>query len=201
MKTHSRITTLQVTSFLFVVALLLLPSVSSAQISLTTFGSSVAEFGDWTYTSATSTISGTADTGDSIFPNDSPDPAWDFTSVGAPASLVLNLTGFVTQSPGGGFSITIGDSLGNETVTLFNWSSFGTSSSVVSVSLSTVGAPDAMDWTSINNWNLTSGSAGDINATFTKLEVALVPEPSTYALLALSGLAFGGYIIRRRRRA
>jgi hypothetical protein len=29
----------------------------------------------------------------------------------------------------------------------------------------------------------------------------LVPEPSTYALLALSGLAFGGYMVRRRRRA
>jgi hypothetical protein len=30
--------------------------------------------------------------------------------------------------------------------------------------------------------------------------VALVPEPSTYALLALSGLALAGYAARRRRR-
>jgi hypothetical protein len=29
----------------------------------------------------------------------------------------------------------------------------------------------------------------------------VVPEPSTYALLAMSGLAMGGYIVRRRRRA
>jgi hypothetical protein len=31
-------------------------------------------------------------------------------------------------------------------------------------------------------------------------DFAVVPEPSTYALLALSGIAFGGYVIRRRRR-
>jgi hypothetical protein len=31
--------------------------------------------------------------------------------------------------------------------------------------------------------------------------VAMVPEPSTYALLGLAGLALGGYAARRRRRA
>lgn len=31
--------------------------------------------------------------------------------------------------------------------------------------------------------------------------ITSVPEPSTYALLAMSGAAFGGYVIRRRRRA
>lgn len=31
-------------------------------------------------------------------------------------------------------------------------------------------------------------------------DLSLVPEPSTYALLAASALAFGGYVVRRRRR-
>lgn len=39
----------------------------------------------------------------------------------------------------------------------------------------------------------------DQNLGFNNLEV--VPEPSTYALLALSGIAFGGYVMRRRRRS
>lgn len=42
-------------------------------------------------------------------------------------------------------------------------------------------------------------SAGSFNVSMGA--VASVPEPSTYALLAMSGLAFGGYVIRRRRRA
>jgi hypothetical protein len=40
---------------------------------------------------------------------------------------------------------------------------------------------------------------GAINTTVE--EVAAVPEPSTYALLSLGGLAVGGYAMRRRRRA
>lgn len=46
-------------------------------------------------------------------------------------------------------------------------------------------------------WN--NSPAATIDTTMST--VAVVPEPSSYALLALSGLAFGGYIIRRRRRA
>lgn len=40
----------------------------------------------------------------------------------------------------------------------------------------------------------TTTSAGDAN-------LVLVPEPSTYALLAMSGIGMAGYVIRRRRRA
>lgn len=39
------------------------------------------------------------------------------------------------------------------------------------------------------------GAADNYTATF-----STIPEPSTYALLALSAAGFGGYVIRRRRR-
>jgi hypothetical protein len=47
-----------------------------------------------------------------------------------------------------------------------------------------------------------SDMAGDTQRQpyFNDFSVTAVPEPSTYALLALSGIAFGGYAIRRRRR-
>ena len=47
-------------------------------------------------------------------------------------------------------------------------------------------------------WN---GTMGSPNTVTVESVYAVVPEPSTYALLALSGLALGGYTIRRRRRA
>ena len=44
-----------------------------------------------------------------------------------------------------------------------------------------------------------SAQGGGENVGFNNLNV--VPEPSTYALLALSAAAFGAHVIRRRRRS
>jgi hypothetical protein len=45
------------------------------------------------------------------------------------------------------------------------------------------------------------GDTGSFNINGGSPQVTLVPEPSTYALLSLAGLALGGYAARRRLRA
>ena len=58
----------------------------------------------------------------------------------------------------------------------------------------------------IDSFNLRQSSAAPDQAlTIGSLRVAtdfaaVVPEPSTYAMLALAGAGFAGYVIRRRRR-
>ena len=53
---------------------------------------------------------------------------------------------------------------------------------------------------SLNDPNVTTSDwGGTYNSTLSS-SYEVVPEPSTYALLALSAAALGGYVIRRRRR-
>jgi hypothetical protein len=70
--------------------------------------------------------------------------------------------------------------------------------SYYNLSLLTAGSSD---YSEVGSFVLTWNGVGAETIDATVSTIAVVPEPSTYALLALSGLAFGGYIIRRRRRA
>jgi hypothetical protein len=63
----------------------------------------------------------------------------------------------------------------------------------------TLAIPGTGILTSVVGVQFTWDGGGAINTTIEK--VAAVPEPSTYALLALGGLALGGYAMRRRQRA
>jgi len=164
-----------------------------AAINLTTFGSDVESFGSWDYNPATSNISGTADSGDLLYPS-SP-TGWDLSTLGSPNDFVFQLTGFVTTSPGGGFQLTLEDPDGNVSATDVDFSLFGPTSSTVQIAVNTASSPGSIDWANISNWNLVSSVGGTIDATFTNLNVA---EPSTYALLLLSGAA-SLWALKRRK--
>lgn len=48
--------------------------------------------------------------------------------------------------------------------------------------------------------NFNPGSYNGVNVYGTQVNMEIVPEPSTYALLALSAAGLGGYVLRRRRK-
>ena len=68
---------------------------------------------------------------------------------------------------------------------------------VVPLTLST--SDPGFSLTTISGVGIQWNDAGSVTGSMS--QVVAVPEPSTYALLALGGLALGGYTARRRRRA
>lgn len=167
---------------------------SQAAIVITTFGNDALADGGWSYNGATSVLSGSQGVGDILY-NASP-LSLNLSPEAASVELIsLRLTGLLTTNPGGDFDITLIDSEGLEARWIFSWSSFQTSSTVVTAGLNS--ATSGFDFTSILDWNLGSNGSGDIvNATFTKLEA--IPEPSTGTLMFLG--AVGLVALRRLRK-
>ncbi len=165
-------------------------SAAGAFIELSTFGSSV-EGDAWTWTPATSTISGSDAGGALLFPS-SFSPV-DFTTLnnyaGKPANLLLTLTGFVTTSPGGAFTISLEDGLGNVSATPFLWSAFTTTSSTATVRVNPV---SGFQWNNVVAWTLDAGGTGNaVNATFTKLSITSYAEPPLPPVITSATTATG----------
>jgi len=143
-------------------------------------------------------VNGSVVSGDNIYLTLSAPQNWSSYNFGAgPNVLSLFMN---TSAPNPDISITLEllDGVGN---VIDKWSGdTGTSafSGYLDLAISDGGTADYSD---VGSYfiNFNNFSAASINTTMS--QIAVVPEPSTYALLALSGLAFGGYVIRRRRRA
>ena len=113
---------------------------------------------------------------------------------------------------------------GDDSLTLWTGATFSTTNIIDAIGFTDAGSEGAnTSFVRISNaagWNTTSGStvenfpsvwsevtlaavadaAVGSNERLGFSTVAVVPEPSTYAMLALAGAGFAGYVIRRRRR-
>ena len=119
---------------------------------------------------------------------------------------------------------TVANFNGDDSLTLWTGATFSTASIIDAIGFTDLGNEGAdTSFVRISNaagWNTTSGStvenfpsvwsevtlaavadaAVGSNERLGFSTVAVVPEPSTYAMLALAGAGFAGYVIRRRRR-
>jgi uncharacterized protein (TIGR02597 family) len=158
---------------LAVVALCGFAHTSLATIVITDFGATATKFGGWTYTPATSTISGTEGLADSLF------GATQTPNLDTPVALRLAAT--ATTAPSGSFVITIEDNVGKIATSQFLWSEF-VGGSTQTKSFTTVDA--GFNFTNVVGWSLDSGgSVQPINVSFSQLSAVPIPEPASVLLL------------------
>jgi len=167
-------------------ALAIFVNVANAQL-ITDFGLNANDGGGWTYSAGTSTLTGTEQAGDLIFGSTS------FLNYSGVTGITLDLN--VTMAPNSGLTFILQDSEGDEVSATFDWNDFiGGATANSSLSINPL-----FDYANVIGWNLVGGGSGSlINATLDSA-TAVVPEPTTLALL--TGSLTLGLILRRRRSA
>lgn len=145
------------------------------------------------YTQSTSelTWTGAQGTGESVFGGTSGTFNW---STVPQFGVRVSLTG---TNPDLSFSLQLYDASFNQA--LYEGSTTGLligTPTVVPLTLST--SDPGFSLATISGVGIQWNDSGSVTGSMS--QVVAVPEPSTYALLALSGLAVGGYVVRRRQR-
>jgi len=189
-------------SLLTAFVLALVASSSSAQnVDLLSLGSATFTLDpDSTIGSGTQSVSGlvwapSVALGDQL--------AGTFTSVDwTPFTNPANYTGFALRmsvtgtNPDLFFSLTLYDP-SFAPINTYGGSTFGLTSTPGLVTLS-LDAPGSGNFSAVGGALLSWGGGGTINTTATEVVAVAVPEPSTYALVALTSVVLGAYRMRRR---
>jgi hypothetical protein len=172
---------------------------SAQSVTLSNFLSSAEGFPNspagWNYNTSTSVLSG-SNTIDSLVFSTSGSP-WNISAVGTNSTRQIQLTISGTPDGTGTFNFTLEDNNSNQFLSpTFTWTEFATENTVAK-NFSAGSTPEGFNFANITSWNLNSSSAsGSINVQLAQLSV--VPEPSTYALMALGGLVLF-FMVRRHK--
>jgi hypothetical protein len=148
-------------------------------------------------TSSGFVYNGTVNFGDNVFGQLA--SAQDWSSQVGPGivfTLFMSVSGTNPDIP---FSLEFFDSA-FASIDIWEGTTVGLTATPVYNNLSII-TPGSGNYSDVGSFVLTWNGGGAETLNSTVSNIAVVPEPSTYALLALSGLALGGYAMRRRHRA
>ncbi len=177
-----------------------LPFSTTFALVLTGFGT-----GDFTVNSGVSNFTTITPGGSSLAVSGNDSPGNTFGGAFGPITFTLSSTSTVQltmavvgTNPNAAFSVNIysGDLSSSKQYTGFT-GSFGSSQTTVTLTPNILGNTGASSFTTISFFDFTTAGTGNtISLTFDTL--AAVPEPSTYTLMAMGSLVFGGIFLKRK---
>jgi hypothetical protein len=182
-------------------SLVAVASVINASVTITNFdvAESIAADAPWAWNQGSKTLTITSNTDAGALYPESP-----FTvNILDNTKLKITLASLITSNPGGGFVVTLQGGINpNDIATAqFTWNSFTSGQPGAAVANeATITTFGSFNPANVSSWNISdggNGGAGSLSgASFVSLQA--VPEPSTYALMALGGLVLF-FMIRRRK--